>query len=115
MIKPIFTAVLLLSAATPVLANSIFDGHNIREVLENSNSRAENERCIVAAGVSAYPVRFDTNNETVFFLTLQTLSGRNPPAWLLKETDTGSQLIIYAGRRYFKKARACFEPAVETP
>lgn len=91
--------VLLASGLSNPTLLDIFDGREPREVLASNLTAAEAERCIVASGVSAYPVRLESDPpETVFFLTLQTLSGRNPPAWRLIATNTGSSIEIYDDR-----------------
>ena len=87
----------------------VFASRKAVEVLFSSSDFVEAEHCIISSGVSACPVRMGRDrDETVFFLTLQTLSGRNPPAWRLVATETGSSIEIYDGRRYFRKARKCF-------
>lgn len=108
MAKELFAIALATFVSTPLSASEFFEGREPREVLESTQSLDDTEQCIIAAGVSAYPVRLRGGKTTIFFLTLQTLSGRNLPVWRLEKTEAGSRLTIFDGRRYFKKARPCF-------
>ena len=98
-----FFPVVSVSSANP------FEGREVREVLTSSESATETQRCMMGSGISAYPIRFEEGRRTVFFLTLQSLSGRNPQAWELIDLGDGSQLKVYDGRRYLKRALHCFE------
>lgn len=105
------TVLAALIAPSALEARDLFEGRKQREVLYSPLSLEEMEQCIIEAGVSAYPVRLKNGAQTIFFLTLQTLSGRNLPVWSLERADEGSRFIVYDGRRYFRKARSCFTPA----
>lgn len=92
-------------------ATDFFDGLTVKEMLTSPRSKPDVERCMLVAGVSAYPVNDAAEPSTsIFFLTLQTLSGRNPPVWRLSASAMGSKLEVYDGRRYLKRARNCFTP-----
>lgn len=88
-----------------------FEGYRLRETLISVMQVAKTERCIVAAGVAAYPVRGDGFHDVIFFTTMQTLSGRNLPIWRLSPAGDGSKLEVYALGRKLKRARQCFKPA----